>query len=147
MVEYTKNGRDGKWSDLNIGSTNATVYKKTTECNVTLTTDSISKKATLTLPKSCANFHVGECMFLCSQQHLLSANVQAKDVKGTLYFKKLSDVNSSKAKFASYNNDRIVFYADDYTGKNFAAYVCFFSLLHRLNIGLTSVPRRYLVHS
>jgi len=101
MIEYTKNGRDGKWNDLNVGSANATVYKKTNESKITLTADSISKKATLTLPSSIStNFSV--------------------DVKGVLHFKKLSDV--TEGTYASYNNDRIVFYQDDYTGTDFVAY-------------------------
>ncbi|KAF8262619.1 hypothetical protein EI94DRAFT_1743130 [Lactarius quietus] len=44
------------------------------------------------------------------------------DVKGNLFFKKLVDLNSTKAKFASYNDDRIVWYEDDYTGRDFVAY-------------------------
>ena len=54
-----------------------------------------------------------------------SANVQAKDVKGTLHFKKLSDVNSNDGQYASYNDDRIVFYRSDTFGTTFVAYVCF----------------------
>ena len=42
-----------------------------------------------------------------------------------MFFKKLADVTSTKAKFASYNNDRIVFYENDYTGRDFVAYVGF----------------------
>jgi hypothetical protein len=103
MVDYSKNGRDGKWNDLNIGSATASVYKKNSESNITLTADSISKKATLTLSDSVAkNFDV--------------------DIKGTLYFKKLSDVTSAKATYASYNNDRVVFYENNNTGKDFVAY-------------------------
>jgi hypothetical protein len=126
MVDYTKNGRDGTWNDLDIGSANASVYKRTTESNITLTAGSISKKATITLPDSVAkNFDVGEYMFLFSQQHLLPANIEAKDVKGTLYFKQIWKVTSDQARYASYNDDRIVFYQDDFTGRDFVAYVCF----------------------
>lgn len=91
--------RDGNWTSLNIGTANATVYKRTSESKITLTADSISKKATLTYA---GNFSV--------------------DIKGTLFFKKLADVTSTKAKYASYNDDRIVFYENDYTGKDFVAY-------------------------
>jgi len=38
------------------------------------------------------------------------------------FFKKLADLTSTKAKYASYNNDRIVFYENDYTGKDFVGY-------------------------
>ena len=125
MVDYTKHGREGKWTDLNIGSSNASVYKRTSESNITLTADAVSKKATMTLADSVSkDFDVGEYTILCSQQHLLFVNSQSKDVKGTLFFKKLSDVTSAKAKYASYNNDRIVFYEHNNTGKDFVAYVC-----------------------
>ncbi len=71
----------------------------------------------------------------------LSANIQATDVKGTLFFKKISDL--SKGKYASYNNDRIVFYENDYTGKDFVAYVCFslpYPSLFELRIDILSTP-------
>ena len=45
-----------------------------------------------------------------------------------MYFKKLGDLNNTKGKFASYNDDRIVFYEDNNTGKDFVAYVGFNSL-------------------
>ena len=126
MVKFTENGKAGKWSDLDIGSANANVYKRSSESKITLTAGSISKEATLILADSVAkNFAVGKSMFLYSQQHLLSTNIQAKDVQGILYFKKLSNVKNSKAKYASYNDDRIVFYEKKNTGEDFVAYVCF----------------------
>ena len=68
MVEYTTNGRAGKWTDLNIGSSNASVYKRTSEANITLTADAVSKKATMTLVDSVSkNFNVGEYMVLSSE--------------------------------------------------------------------------------
>ncbi|KAF8262613.1 hypothetical protein EI94DRAFT_1808505 [Lactarius quietus] len=91
--------RDGNWTSLNIGTANATIYKRTSESKITLTADSISKKATMNYS---GRFDV--------------------DIKGTLFFKKFVDLTSVKAKFASYNNDRIVWYEDDYTGKDFVAY-------------------------
>jgi len=145
MVAYTQNGRDGNWTDLNIGSANATVYKRTRESSITLTADSISTKGTLTLANN-VNVDVGE-YFYAFGNIFLSTNIQATDVKGTLFFKKISDL--SKGKYASYNNDRIVFYENDYTGKDFVAYVCFSlsRILHCLNFALTSFPLRDLVHS
>jgi hypothetical protein len=91
--------RDGNWTSLNIGTSNASIYKKTSEAKITLTADSISKKATMNYS---GHFDV--------------------DVKGTLFFKKYVDLTSTKARFASYNNDRIVFYENDYTGRDFVAY-------------------------
>jgi len=104
MVNYTKDGRDGTWRDLNVGSANAVVRKLAATLDITLTADSISKKATLTLADTVANKNL------------------VVDVKGTLYFKKVDDLTSTEAGYASYNNDRIVFYEDDFTGKDFAGY-------------------------
>ncbi|KAH9172990.1 hypothetical protein EDB89DRAFT_1962079 [Lactarius sanguifluus] len=101
MVSYTQNGRDGNWTDINAGAANASIYKKTSESKITITVGSISQKVTLTLASTVnKNFDV--------------------DVKGTLHFKKISDL--TKGKFASYNNDRIVFYENDYSGKDFVGY-------------------------
>ena len=47
--------------------------------------------------------------------------MRAADVDGNLYFKKLSDLSSGV--YANYNDDRIVFYKDDWTGTDFVAYV------------------------
>ena len=53
---------------------------------------------------------------------------RAVDVDGILYFKdlsKLKDATSSNdTLYVNYNDDRIVFYVNDYTGKDFIAYVC-----------------------
>ena len=48
MVDYTKNGLDGSWADINIGTATATIYKKSSEAAVTVTAASISKTATIT---------------------------------------------------------------------------------------------------
>lgn len=42
------------------------------------------------------------------------------DVKGNLFFKNIRTL--AKGVYASYNNDRIVFYENDYSGKDFVAY-------------------------
>ena len=39
--------RDGNWAALDIGSANATIYKRSTESKITVTANSISKKATM----------------------------------------------------------------------------------------------------
>ncbi|KAH9056717.1 hypothetical protein EDB87DRAFT_1187335 [Lactarius vividus] len=101
MVSYTENGTNGNWTDINAGAANASVYKKNAESKITITVDSISQKVILTLASS-VNKHFDV------------------DVKGTLHFKKISDL--TKGKFASYNDDRIVFYENDYTGKDFVGY-------------------------
>ena len=49
--------RDGNWTSLNIGTANATIYKRTSEAKITLTADSISKKATMNYS---GRFDVGE---------------------------------------------------------------------------------------
>lgn len=67
MVDYTKNGIDGSWADINIGTATATVYKKSSEASVTVTAESISKTATIT---STGDFStttaVSECKFIFS---------------------------------------------------------------------------------
>ena len=70
-------------------------------------------------------FAVGVYILSCTLRHLSVFSHPSQDTKGTLFFKKLADLTSTKAKFASYNNDRIIFYEDDYTGKDFVAYVGF----------------------
>ncbi|KAI9433535.1 hypothetical protein H4582DRAFT_986568 [Lactarius indigo] len=101
MVSYTANGRDGNWTDIDSGSANVSIYKKTSEAKITLTAGAISQKVTLTLASTVNKYF-------------------DVDVKGTLHFKKLSDL--TKGKFASYNDDRIVFYENDYSGKDFVGY-------------------------
>jgi hypothetical protein len=59
--------RDGNWTPLNIGTANASIYKRTSEAKITLTADSISKKATMNYS---GRFDVGEYIFLCSQRHV-----------------------------------------------------------------------------
>jgi len=103
MEKYTEKGRDGEWIDLDVGTANAQVYKKTNETTIDVTASSIRKTATLTLDNA---------------SDLPGAVV----VKGTLYFKNISDLNNDEAKYASYNNDRIVFYGDENSSKDFVAY-------------------------
>lgn len=55
--------RSGNWTSLNIGSANASVYKKTAESKITLKADSISKTATLTYS---GRFDVGELHIMLS---------------------------------------------------------------------------------
>jgi hypothetical protein len=50
------------------------------------------------------------------------ANIQAKDVNGTFYYKNINLVKSGI--YANYNDDRIVFYNSDYTGRDFTGFVC-----------------------
>jgi len=52
--------------------------------------------------------------------HVLSntfprANIQAKEVNGNFFFKDINTINDGK--FASYNDDRIVFYADNWAAR------------------------------
>ncbi|KAF8258817.1 hypothetical protein EI94DRAFT_1753376, partial [Lactarius quietus] len=117
MEAYTKKGRDGEcqWIDLNVGTANAQVYKKSNETTIDVTASSIRKTATLTLDDA---------------SDLPGAVV----VKGTLYFKNISDLNNDEAKYASYNNDRIVFYGDENSGKDFVAYVSFEGSTGKLGI-------------
>jgi hypothetical protein len=49
------------------------------------------------------------------------ADIQAKDVVGTFYYKDIELVKTGK--FTNYNNDRIVFYSNDYSGDDFTGFV------------------------
>lgn len=48
-------------------------------------------------------------------------------VQGNLYFRNFTTLKQSA--YANYDNDRIVFYSNDYTGRDFTAYVSLFELV------------------
>jgi len=98
MVDYAS---EGSWGKLAIGSTLATVEKESASQTITLYADVIELKAVWT----------------DSSNYLKHKGF---NVDGNLYFKKLSDLSSGV--YANYNDDRIVFYKDDWTGTDFVAY-------------------------
>lgn len=91
----------GDWKPLQLGSATAEVLKYDDSSKMTITCPSVSAKATI---QDASNYLDG---------------VEVK-VGGNLFFKKLSDL--ADGKFASWNNDRIVFYKDDWVGTDFVGY-------------------------
>ncbi|KAF8637483.1 hypothetical protein AX16_010811 [Volvariella volvacea WC 439] len=91
----------GSWVKLILGSSIATVEKGSRDPTITLYADAIKKKAI---------WNAGSTQF----------QPKGFTVDGNLYFKDYSKL--SNAIYANYNNDRIVFYQDDWTGKDFIAY-------------------------
>jgi len=91
----------GNWKGLVIGSSTASVRKYDDSKTMTFKAEPLGKTATIT----------------DTQDYLKDISV---DVQGTLWFKNVSDI--PKGKYASYNDDRVVFYADNWTGKDFTAY-------------------------
>jgi len=98
MIGYSKTG---SWGKLVIGSTMATVEKSSSNTTITMYNDAIQKKTVWT-----------------DGSNLLSH--KGFSVNGNLYFRKLSDLSSGT--FANYNDDRIVFYKDNWVGTDFTAY-------------------------
>ncbi|KIJ46000.1 hypothetical protein M422DRAFT_250424 [Sphaerobolus stellatus SS14] len=92
----------GRWDKLGIFSSLATVKKDSSNQRITITVDSIDKTGSWTAPY---NVLQNASLF----------------VDGTLYYKKLSDIG--KEKFANYNDDRIVFHENDYTGRDFVSFI------------------------
>ncbi|KAJ7745881.1 hypothetical protein DFH07DRAFT_942731 [Mycena maculata] len=100
---------EGNWFPLDICVATASVRKYDDESKITITIASINKTATITVPKGVLDHTPIE-------------------VKGNLSFKRLNgnsqfDTGSlGNGKFASWNNDRVVFYFDDLNSKDFTAY-------------------------
>lgn len=60
-------------------------------------------------------------IFMLLSNILSRADIQVKEVNGNFFFK---DINTIKdGQFASYNDDRIVFYRNDWSGTDFTGYV------------------------
>jgi hypothetical protein len=110
----------GSWNPLKLGSSIATVEKESTSSTITLYADAIKKTATwssgavVLKPKSF-------CAYFTLPSSSGGDRTWATAVNGTLYFKNLNNLASGV--YANYSNDRIVFYDDDYRGKDFTAFV------------------------
>jgi hypothetical protein len=91
----------GTWKDLVIGSATASIRKYDDETTMTVDVKVIKKQGTIT-----------------DSQGVLKD--QSVTVQGNLFFKDISQV--SQGYYASYNNDRIVFYQSTYNSTDFTAY-------------------------
>ncbi|KAJ7826435.1 hypothetical protein B0H13DRAFT_2290513 [Mycena leptocephala] len=112
--------KKGDWKDLDIGCATAAISKPAGTAEITVTANSIHKKATIK----------------CNSMDDATLIAQVIDVKGNLYFKDTSQIDTGV--FANWNNDRVVFYSDNMYAKDFTAYFirkCTFahSLLKRTN--------------
>ncbi|KAJ7044430.1 hypothetical protein C8F04DRAFT_643694 [Mycena alexandri] len=96
--------KKGDWSNLDIGCATAVITKSAHESTIKVTARSIHKKATIPL----------------SSTDDASLIAQAIDVKGNLYFKDTSTIDTGI--FANWNNDRVVFYHDNEYSTDFMAY-------------------------
>ncbi|KAF5324261.1 hypothetical protein D9619_011234 [Psilocybe cf. subviscida] len=91
----------GNWNHLAIASSYATVKKSSSDQTITINVEPIGKVGTWAAPADVLK----DTGF---------------NIEGTLYFRKLDDIKNGK--FANYNNDRIVFYKNDWTGTDFNAF-------------------------
>ncbi|KAJ7722707.1 hypothetical protein B0H16DRAFT_1599978 [Mycena metata] len=96
--------KKGDWSNLDIGCATAVITKSANASTITVKARSIHKKATIQL----------------SSTDDASLIAQAIDVKGNLYFKDTSTIDTGI--FANWNNDRVVFYHDNDYSTDFTAY-------------------------
>ncbi|KAG8918835.1 hypothetical protein FRC01_001626 [Tulasnella sp. 417] len=108
----------GDWKDLDMGSATAFIRKYDDSQAVKITVSTVHKQAIIT---DSGNSLDGESV----------------DVKGNLFFKDSKTI--SDGKFASYNNDRIVFYKDTGTSTDFTAYfIPYESSVNKLGIASAS---------
>ncbi|KAJ7142017.1 hypothetical protein C8R43DRAFT_1199900 [Mycena crocata] len=91
----------GNWVALEATSTYTTIEKKSNSRTVTVNMPSADKVAT---------WDAGSTNF----------NPSSFSVTGHIHYKKLSKLKD--AKYANYNNDRVVFYENDWTGRDFVAF-------------------------
>jgi hypothetical protein len=118
MDGYTSSG---KWKDLNIGSATASIRKYDDSTKIKLTIDTIHKTATVTDSNNVLKDKSVRAYLYAPSNIFPRANIQAKEVSGNFFFKDINTINDGK--YASYNDDRIVFYKDDYLGRDFTGYV------------------------
>ncbi|KAK7045059.1 hypothetical protein R3P38DRAFT_3347267 [Favolaschia claudopus] len=91
----------GTWITLKSASCYTTIEKKSNSRTVTATLTSVDKVA---------SWDAGSTSF----------TPNAFKVNGYLHYKRLNKLND--AKYANYNNDRIVFYENDWTGRDFVGF-------------------------
>ncbi|KAJ7890123.1 hypothetical protein B0H14DRAFT_3429184 [Mycena olivaceomarginata] len=91
----------GSWRDLDICCGTAMIRKYDDETTITVTVGTIHKTATI---KDTAGYLQGKSV----------------DVKGNLYFKDIAKLGDGI--YASWNDDRVVFYYNDWVGTDFTAY-------------------------
>ncbi|KAJ7480583.1 hypothetical protein FB451DRAFT_1365067 [Mycena latifolia] len=96
----------------NHTNTGSWITLKTAWCYTTIEKQAYSRTVTVTLASvdKVATWDAGSASF----------NPSSFRVQGHLHYKRFNKLKD--AKFANYNNDRVVFYENDYTGRDFVAF-------------------------
>ncbi|KAF9257886.1 hypothetical protein L218DRAFT_948825 [Marasmius fiardii PR-910] len=97
---------NGKWQNLALGSVTATVKKLDDQRTIYITVAPLGKKAQWQDKDKVTGKE--------------ALHGKAVNVNGMLHFKDFNTV--AKGHYANYNNDRIVFYENDWTGTDFVAF-------------------------
>jgi hypothetical protein len=135
----------GNWRDLKLSTSPAKVTKDRNTQTIIVAIDQRDvPTATITDSMNVLNDKVVGAYFHALGNIFSCADIRAKDVVGTFYYKEIGLVNTGK--YANYNNDRIVFYSNDYSGDDFTGFVCL-SSSYCLSYALTSLPLYHLVHA
>ncbi|KAF7370111.1 hypothetical protein MSAN_00641200 [Mycena sanguinolenta] len=100
-AEMNGHAGTGTWVTLKTGHCYATIEKNSGSSTVTVTPSSIGKVAT---------WNAGSTIFSPSSFKVI----------GQLWYKEITELKN--AIYANYNNDRVVFYQNDYTGRDFVAF-------------------------
>lgn len=107
----------GTWKELDISFAPTHFSHSGDIDKISVDAKSINKKATLTGLSE--NVHFGAASLDLEAQ--LSLLMTIPEVDGNLYFR--DETTIWQGKQANYNNDRVVFYTDDYRATDFIAYV------------------------
>jgi hypothetical protein len=110
---------EGYWYDLQIASSTAFIRKMDDETKITITAGVAKKTATIPA-EHLKGKSISKYLSIYTREKA-PTNAQPIDVGGILWFKDITKVQLGK--FASYNDDRIVFYESDWNSKDFIAYV------------------------
>jgi hypothetical protein len=116
---------EGNWGELKMNTASASVKKDKDKRTITLIIDQNHITATITDKNNVLKGIKFGAYFHTLSNIFSRADIPAKDVDGTFYYTDINDVKNGI--YANYNNDRIVFYSNDYSGKDFTGYVCLFS--------------------
>lgn len=131
------NSSQCKWTKLEINNSSAVVEKKSNSNDITISLKGgMKKKATWSINN----------VFQNSTGVTTSSNLVGKSfsasfmtsistrylyvgiaVRGRLHYKDFADLKG--VKFVNYDDDRVIFYNNDYTGKDFSAYVSYTNLV------------------
>jgi hypothetical protein len=117
----------GNWKPLKMNTSPAVIKKYNDSRTITFDVQQTDvPTATITDSKDVLKSKAVGAYFNAFSNIFSCADIQAKDVVGTFYYKAINDVHLGT--FANYNNDRVVFHQYDYAGTDFTGFVCLSSL-------------------